>query len=344
MKKPFDLLAEFGKFGHDNKISLRDPGAVSAFSAHTQKVMAEALDDPVLLQGQRTEAMFESLLISLGDFNLLKAEDSGRLFPTGRFRAPDFRVTLNDERRWLIEVKNVYQHNPHAQRRRLFKPDYYKKLQAYAEATGAELRVAVYWARWRIWTLVDPSRLLNDAGELILDMQNAMMVNELSALGDLTIGAKTPIRLRLTMDEKRTSRIAQDGTVKVTIGGVKIFCGDEEINSSEAQQILWIFMQYGTWSEQKPHPICEGDRLKAIEYVWKPEENINVGFEMIGTLSHMFTRYYLEQTQEKGKIVQLRAPLRPDWFKNIKNSEKKELGLSLWQFKLEPNYDALEGN
>jgi hypothetical protein len=34
MQKPFDLLAEFAKFGAEQKISLRDPSAAAAFTAH----------------------------------------------------------------------------------------------------------------------------------------------------------------------------------------------------------------------------------------------------------------------------------------------------------------------
>ena len=83
MKKPFDLLAEFGNFGHARKISLRDPATFSAFVRHVGYEVQRALDDPILLYGQRTEAMFEALLVSLGGFELLKPEDSGRLFPAG---------------------------------------------------------------------------------------------------------------------------------------------------------------------------------------------------------------------------------------------------------------------
>jgi hypothetical protein len=71
--KPFDLLAEFGKFGLDRKLSLRDPSAKAAFGAHVANSVDQALADPALLHGQRTEAMFEALLVSLGKFRLLKA-------------------------------------------------------------------------------------------------------------------------------------------------------------------------------------------------------------------------------------------------------------------------------
>src|SRR5258708_8519202 len=261
-KKPFDLLAEFGKFGMERKVSLRDAATASDFITHVGEEVERALADPVLLQGQRVEAMFEALLVSLGDFKLLKAEDGGRLFPTNGFRAPDFRIVVNDGSHWLIEVKNVYESDPFQQRRRLFTKDYYDTLAAYADATGAELKVALFWARWSIWTLVSPGRLLNADGGLELDLATAMRVNELARLGDRMIGTRAPLRLRLAMDPARTTPIAADGTVQVTIGGVQIFSRDEEVMDPVEREIAWIFIQHGQWRGEGPnHPRARHRRL-----------------------------------------------------------------------------------
>lgn len=43
MKKPFDLLAEFGKFGLERKISLRDPATASDFIAHVGEAVERSL-------------------------------------------------------------------------------------------------------------------------------------------------------------------------------------------------------------------------------------------------------------------------------------------------------------
>ena len=77
MPKPFDLLAEFAKFGAENRISLRDPQAIELFTTDARKAINGALSDNSLLHGQRTQAMFEALLLSLNDHFLLKVEDTG---------------------------------------------------------------------------------------------------------------------------------------------------------------------------------------------------------------------------------------------------------------------------
>ena len=341
MAKPFDLLVEFGKFGLEQRLSLRDPATLSAFIGHVGDKVEGAVGDSPLLYGQRTEAMFEALMVSLGEFELLKGEDGDRLFPNDRYRIPDFRMVLKDGSHWLVEVKNVYEREPLLQRRRLFTSHYLERLSAYADATGAELKIAVYWARWSVWTLVSPDRLVGPDGVLDLDMMTAIRVNELSRLGDRMIGTRSPLRLRLTMDEARTSHVDSQGEVTFAIGGIQIFCADQEIVEPAEQEIVWIFMQYGRWRLGEPEAILDSDRLLAIEYRWDPLEPSNQGFEIVGTLSEMFAAYYAEQTIDSGEVVQIRAPLRPNWFEPLVSLNTTKRRLPLWTFAQEPNFEGL---
>jgi hypothetical protein len=350
--KPFDLLGQFGIFGVERKISLRDPEAKRAFGIHVGQAVDRALADPTLLHGQRTEAMFEALLVSLGDFCLLKAEDNGRVFPTGDFAAPDFRVVLQDGSQWLIEVKNVYEDDPFHQERQLLNRVYHQKLAAYAAATQAELKLAVFWARWSIWTLVSPGRLALGAGDLTLDMMTAMQVNELGRLGDMLIGTRAPLGLRLATNPVRSGRIGTDGLVEVVLGDFQIFSEDREIVDSVEREIAWIFIQYGQWVGLEPEPVIEGDRLLALQFRWEPPKSSeqgfddqgfdDQGFDWVGSLSRVFARYYAEQTIKDHAIDQLRAPLRPGWFSPlIRRGDLETQALPLWRMTLLPNYSGL---
>jgi hypothetical protein len=216
--------------------------------------------------------------------------------------------------------------------------DYREGLEAFAAATGAELKLAVFWARWSVWTLVSPSRLVNGNGDLTLDMFNAMKVNEFGSLGDRTIGTRPPLRLHLMADSEKTSPIDPDGMVSITFERAELFCGDQKITDTIEQKIAWMFMRHGDWNELEPEPIIEGDRLRAIHYSWEPEERGNEGFEMIGTLSRIFARYYAEHTIEDRAVVQLHAPTRPDWFAPLIHAEHESDRLPLWRFTLKPNY------
>ena len=339
MSKPFDLLEILGRFGLERKVSLRDPATISAFIDQASKNVEDALKDSELMHGQRTEAMFEALLLSLGKFELLKAEDTGRVFSDGRYTAPDFRVVLDGGEHWLIEVKNVYEENPSRQRRRLFSGTGLRRLSACARATGAELKVAVYWARWSIWTLVSPDRLKGADGGLTLDMPTAIRANELSTLGDRSVGTRAPLRFRLTMDQARTSPVKADGTVVCTIGEAQMYCGDRKLKEPNDLEIAWMFMRYGQWKEEGPEAILDGDRLLAMEYRWEPRESSGQGFDIVGSLSGMFARYYAAQTVDHGEVVQLRAPHQPLWLKRLVNRKPGVNDLPLWQFSQEPYYD-----
>jgi hypothetical protein len=339
---PFDMLRELGNFSLEQRISLNDPSAKVAFGAHIGEAVEKALANPALLHGQRVEAMFEALLVCLGEYRLLKAEDGSRIFPSDGFRIPDFRVVLEDGAHWLIEVKNVYETdtNPFSgQRRKLMTREYRKAMEAFASATGAELKLAVFWARWGLWTLVSPFRLVEDDGDLDLDMATAMRVDELCRLGDRMVGTRPPLRLRLIADPEHTSSIGPDGVVKLMIGDAKFFCADTEITDETEQGIAWTFMQYGDWEELEAKPICEGDRLHAIEIRWEPREQKNAGFEMIGRLSSIFARYFAEHTIRDSGVVQLRAPTFPNWFAPIISTTRKAKALPLWVFVIQPNYD-----
>jgi hypothetical protein len=334
---PFDMLRELGNFSLEQRISLNDPSAKVAFGAHIGEAVEKALANPALLHGQRVEAMFEALLVCLGEYRLLKAEDGSRIFPSDGFRIPDFRVVLEDGAHWLIEVKNVYETdtNPFSgQRRKLMTREYRKAMEAFASATGAELRLAVFWARWGLWTLVSPFGLVEDDGDLDLDMATAVRVDELSRLGDRLVGTRPPLRLRLTADPEHTSRIGRDGMVNMTISDAQLFCVDTEITDEIEQAIAWTFIHYGEWEALEPEPIREGDRLHAIEIRCEPREQKNVGFEMIGRLSSIFARYFAEHTIRDGGVVQLRAPTIPNWFAPIISQNHKSQALPLWVFAL----------
>ena len=107
------------------------------------------------------------------------------------------------------------------------------------------------------------------------------------------------------------------------------------------QEIVWVFMQYGRWRPVEPEAILDNDRLLALEYRWDPLEPSNQGFEVVGTLSEMFAAYYAEQTIDSGKVVQICAPLRPNWLEPLVSLNTTKRRLPLWTFALVPNFEGL---
>ncbi len=338
--KPIDIMTEFSKFGLEQQISLRDPAALLKFSKHVADEAKRALADPILVHGQRAEAMFQALVVCLGEFKLLKKDDAGMVFPENNFEVPDFRVVLNDGENWLIEVKNFYNKDPRRQEKKFMTSAYHQKMTAYAEATGAQLKLAVFWARWEVWTLVSPDKLADKSGNVTLDIFQAMKANELARLGDKLIGTKFPLRLRLVANPEKTSPIGTDGFVTFVLGEVKVYCGETEVVNPVEREIAWIFMRYGRWALNKPHAEVDGNQLNAINFVWEPEEKVeDQEFEIIGSLSEMFVRHFAEATVKNNEVVQTNALHRPSWFESIVSNDCKSDQLPLWQFTILSNFD-----
>lgn len=335
--RPFNLLDELATFGLSTGLRFNDPQAIPRFSKSVSETLDTALSNQASLHGLRTEAMFEAMLISLGAHRLFKAEDTGRVYPETSFKVPDYRAVLLDGTQWLIEVKNVYIEEPFEQERLILKQAYRQKLEDYATTTGGNLKLAVFWARWSMWTLVSPAGLNGGSGDLTLDLETAMRLNELGALGDRVIGTTPPLRLRLEADPGAPSVLTPDGVPEFTAGGARLYCDENEIQDPEEQQLAWSFIKYGEWHEVGPTAILDGQRLVGIEFIWEPEERTSQGFEMIGTLSRIFSRYYAEQTLDGTEVVQIQAPSRAGWFKSLLSPDYKGKAMPLWRFQQQPS-------
>lgn len=339
MSKPFDLLNLYARFSRERKISVTAPQTAQEFLAAIGAQLDKALTDDTLIHGQRTAAMFEAMVVALGRYKLMKVEDTGRVYPAGRYRAPNLRIVLEDDEQWLVEVKNVYEEDPVRQERQIMTPPYLSSLDSYARATRAVLKVAVYWARWGIWTLVSPHDLLDSNGYLKLDMKHAVRFNELAKLGDMTIGTTPPLTLRLTANPDKPNAIGPDGIAPFTVGEITMLSEDRVLARTDEQEIAWIFMNLGEWAEQETKAVVTDGKLSAIEFSWLPEERLNEGterFEMIGTLSRMFSRYYMQQANGAPNSVQIELEHRPDWFAPLISSDYKSDALPLWRFIQQP--------
>lgn len=339
MSKPFDLLHLLARFSRERKISVTEPQTAREFLAEIGTQLDKALTDKALIQGQRTAAMFEAMVVALGRYKLLKAEDTGRVYPAGLYRAPDFRIVLEDDEQWLVEVKNVYEEDPYRQQRQIMTPSYLASLDKYAQATRASLKVAVYWARWAIWTLVSPLDLLDQNGYLKLDMKHAVRFNELGRLGDITIGTTPPLTLRLSANPSKPNTIGPDGLAPFTVGEVTMLSEERVLARPDEREMAWTLMTLGEWAAQDVKAIVIDGKLSAIEYSWLPNERANEQterFEMIGTLSRMFSRYYAQQASGKSGAAQIELEHRPNWFAPLISSDYKSDALPLWRFIQKP--------
>src|SRR5437588_5486805 len=116
-----------------------------------------------LLHGRRTEAMFGYIAASLSKCKLVKQEDSGDIYTASpTLRVPDYHLVMQDGSEFYVEVKNFHQGNPLDPFQ--VTPSYLESLLEYVALFDKRLKLAIYWSRWNIWTLVPVETLATNGG------------------------------------------------------------------------------------------------------------------------------------------------------------------------------------
>jgi hypothetical protein len=337
--KPFDLLASAAAFAREHGIPLTEPSLVQRFTAHATRRLKAALVDPTLIHGTRAENLFEALVVSLGRFRLFKREDVGVVHAAAATRAPDFRLVLNDGEQWLIEVKNVRCEEPRRQRTRL-SAAYLASLRAYAETVGTPLRLALYWSRWSIWTLISPDGFLTKDGGVTVTMEQALMASELGRLGDVSMATVAPLRLIFCAARDKPRRLRPDGQAEFTIGSATMYSDETELTDARDRQLAMVLFQFGEWPLAGPLAIMEDGEIAGVEFLAAPEEPTDQGFEPVGWASRIFSRYFASRTVEGDQVVQLSGEAVPEWFAPLSAWDFANSRLPLWLFNIQPTTAA----
>jgi hypothetical protein len=332
----FDIINAFAEFGRAEKLSLRDPSTADGFVERARASIDRSLANERFLHGIRTELMFESLVASLGAVEILKPEDCGEIYVSDQsLRVPDFRLVLVDGSQMLVEVKNFYQAKDLTESFDL-DADYLEGLVRYSRAMSCNLLLAIYWARWNVWTLVRPDVFKSQGEKRTLDMFDAMKANHMASLGDYSVGTRFPLSLVLHADKSKPRSIGADGSASFTIGRVEVYCGGQMIADPVEQGIATCLMFYGRW-EYGVEPRVAGNEIEAVEHRWVPKEDHNQGFEIVASLSEMFCTFYTFATQDEGRVGKLRLDITPGSWGSLIPEDYKGGKLPLWRFRLEPS-------
>lgn len=339
--KAFDLFAAVAAFARENAIALNDPVLIERFINDAAPKLNEALADPTLIHGARTERLFEATVLSLGQFRLLKTEDVGRVHAASTNRAPDFRVVLDDGEQWLVEVKNVRCEDPFKQETRM-SAAYLASLQTYADMVGTPLKLAIFWSLWNIWTVISPDRFRRPGGSLRITMGDALRANEFGRLGEVMIMTKTPLRLVFGAKTDLPHSLSAEGLAKFVIGSAKLYSGAKELIDPRDRNLAWVLLRYGEWSMEGPLAVTDAGAFAGVEFVATPQEPSDQGWDGIGSASRIFSRYYAAQTIDKDQVIQLHGKAAPEWFAPLSDWDFKnsKLPLLLGRIQASPPVDG----
>ncbi len=299
----FDLLDLLDAVGRTHGISI---DSVDGKGRILDLVSMAALQESpaTRLHGRRVEAMFGYVAAAIGRCSLVKKEDSRPAFAGNpNLRIPDYRVVTDNGQQFLVEVKNC--HSSRREPRVAFTTDYLSRLQGYAALVRTELRLAIYWSRLRMWTMVSPADLRLYGSAWRITLREAIMQNTMAVLGDMHVGTTPPLVCRLLENPDRPPKIDANGRVNFTIRRVEIECAGQLVTERSEKNLAFQLMLFGEWPASERLSV-DDDRLLGVEYVAEPSARTpGQGFELIGTLSRMASRRYDELTAPSGRIERL---------------------------------------
>ncbi len=288
--------------------------------------------------GFRTENMFSYVASALGGCSLVKQEDgSGACFSSEKnLKIPDYKLILKKGELFFVEVKNC------ANSKKIsFKEDYIKGLEKYAKLNGSNLKIAIYWSSFKIWSLVDSKKLVFNKKKCVLDITKAFTINEMAILEDKMIGAKPFFKMNLIFNKSKIHKINNNGKFENTISSVEIYNGGslilKETEKNIAFQLILFISGNSKWKETEK-VIMKRNVPFGVEYSFSPlsRDNPKQLFEIIGNLSSLISRKYNTSTTYGGDISQIYPNQEPKNFEIFIPEDYKGEVLSLWQFTLNP--------
>jgi hypothetical protein len=291
---------------------LADEARVDAVVARFRSAVLASLRNEARVHGWHTQLMFAEVVRGLGAAVLLSEEDQGMTWskPSEQARPGDYRVVLPDGRNLSVEVKN---HSRLAAPFRMRVADL-DALRRYAGLTRSEPKVAIYWTRTGMWFLVDPDRFTVEGDGASIPMTTAMAESEMASLGDAMVGLVPPLEFRIDFEELPPFTELDDQgrrEAKAVIRRTSISAGGKQLRSKTDARLAFYLIWNGRWPETQ-HDDFENDRLKAVRFVFEPQEwQPEQGFAIAGFLSELIARSFWLRTSDEGVVTRLRARLDP---------------------------------
>lgn len=332
------VLRMLSDFARSRNLSIHDTGTHDQFLGCLSEALVGPTMTPIRLNGFRTQAMFAYLAAALGQCAIITEEDSGSFFDTkGSLKRPDFRILTQGNQQFLVEVKN---HHPKmGLEPYTFKTEYLKSIGHYADLMGMPLKFAIYWSRLRIWTLTNASRLSGEGAETEISIEDALKMNEMASLGDISVGSVPPLAIRIHADTAKKRTLNKSGKVRFTISKAALYSAGTEITEPEETRLAWMLMHYGNWKDCRQTVKIENDQIEYVEISVAPKHPVDgQGFDIVGSMSTIISRQYIEATSEGPKMKTLEPADAPDEFGAIIAPNYQGKALHLWRFSQQPHF------
>jgi hypothetical protein len=332
----FAIIDLIKSIGREQGFALGDVATEKHFTKRISELFNQEKSNPLTLHGCRIESMFGYVAGSLGKCILIKQEDAGEIYALHPdIKPPDYRLILENNAEFFVEVKNCHKRAPSSCCS--FKKSYIEELLKYVRLFNLDLKIAIYWSRWNIWTLVPVNKLPVRKEKYSINMLEAAKVNEMYILGDVMVGTIAPLTLKTFTDPKKPRSIDKTGMTKFTIGGVEIYCAEKLIKDKHEQKIAFYLMLFGDWIMEERQVNVISNELVDIKLSLLPEEPVpGQGFDIIGSLSGMISRQYNTLTTSERDVKLLSPSAEPGSLGVVIPPDYKGKYLPIWRLIVEP--------
>ena len=335
----FEALQWLGRICHIEGRTLHDPASIDSLLAAVREKLVEVITDPVRLSGLVHESIFENTVIELGQAKFLKREDTGSVYADTTaldgVKPPDFRVTLHDDRRLLVEVKAHKTSFEPGKGLKIPKKEFARQIE-YAQRAGGELWFATFWEGIEEWTLNAPTDFRRKGKDYVIDVGPALKANCMALLGDVSVATVPPLRMRIVADPDKPRQLDDLGLAEFTIGRVDLFCNGELIEDPAGSTLAFYMFMFGKWDAPKSDVELDGRDLVAVNWTVEPIECVeDQELQIVGTASSMYARMFkVFATDEQGRYNKLCLPATQGRMRRITPPDFPfgESALRLWIF------------
>lgn len=323
----YDILELFDAIACNKKLNFSDEDDVI-------NIIKDALKknkSPIMLYGKQTEAMFAFIVAALSKTILIKKEDGGSVFfNEDSINIPDYRIILSDGVQILIEVKNCYCKS--LSHEFCIKTESLLSLKKYADLMQIDLKIAIYWAKTNAWTLVSKEDFSPKGNNSTISFCQALKQNKMSILGDIMIGTTPPLAIKLYASQQDQAKKGNN-SFGFTIEKVELSCNNQLITNDNESKIAFKLILFGDWEEEFIPSINKDNKIEYIKFQFNPiEKNQEQDFNIIGTLSSIISRQYMQYTSPNGLVERFSPNINPKQLGLIIPNDYKGDVLKLWRF------------
>lgn len=322
----------------DGEMVVDDPARVDLVLEEIRKQLIKDLSTESTLRGWRAQSLFASLVAALDGCLLMTFIDTGEIYFDGpRVKAPDYFLHLRSGRRILVDVKAVTLPSEGLLEHPVkFSASEVVRMRRFGELFGADIFLALYMPTMFAWTLVALDDLVDGpGGGMRITVGDSFRRNQISILGDRLIGTTFPLDCVVRPDLSKPHHVDDSGKAIFMVGSVEFHVGGKPIVSKSAKRLTYFLMTYGNW-EGEQVPLCEGDSLVEIKLSVMPVEETGREFEIVGSLSSMYSRLFESETLGPAGVTALDLRIDPGMLVSLVPHDYDSSELPLWRFKVEP--------